>query len=240
MPRSRASVTADSASRGREMHDVQRRLGQLRQIDGAMRRPRLRGGPGGSRGTWARVWPCASASCISTLDDRAVLGMHADHARLAAGDAHGLEQGAVVHHEHAGIGHEQLEAGHAFVTDQRLHVGQRGCRRRRGMIMCAPTSTQALSRRLCQSRGHQQALRRSSGCRSRRAWWCRRRPRLGARAKRVHGAGGAERAQSRCVCTSTPPGSTSSPAASAPRRRCRREAPADGLDAPVVDQMSAV
>ena len=53
-----------------------------------------------------------------------VLRVHADHAAIPAGNPHRFEQLPVVDHEHAGIGHEQLEASDTLAIDQRLHVGE--------------------------------------------------------------------------------------------------------------------
>ena len=51
--------------------------------------------------------------------------MHADKRAVARGLRDGLEDSGVVHHQHARIGHEELEAGHAFV-DHGVHIFQAG------------------------------------------------------------------------------------------------------------------
>ena len=47
--------------------------------------------------------------------------MHANQAATRAGRGHGAKDRRVVNQEHTGIGHEQFEAGHAFVHD-RVHL----------------------------------------------------------------------------------------------------------------------
>ena len=55
------------------------------------------------------------------VDHAAVLGVHADGAAVLAGAPHRAEDARVVQHEHAGIGHEQLERGDALL-DHRVHL----------------------------------------------------------------------------------------------------------------------
>jgi len=57
------------------------------------------------------------------VDRDAVLGVHADEAADLAGALHGPEDLAVVDHEHARVGHEQLERGDPLV-DRLLHLGR--------------------------------------------------------------------------------------------------------------------
>ncbi len=107
------------------MHDVERRLGELGQPDGA-----VRGLPFHQRGAGEGVvLRCRVALGDRLLDQhlnhRTVLGVNADHTAIGAGDPHGFEQGAVVHHQHPRIGRKQLEAGHPFPVDEGLHVGER-------------------------------------------------------------------------------------------------------------------
>ena len=73
---------------------------------------------------FGEVCPAATASSVRHLNDRSILRMHAYHGVVGAGNPHRLEQRPVVDHEHAGIGHEQLEAAHSLAIDQRLHVGE--------------------------------------------------------------------------------------------------------------------
>ena len=49
------------------------------------------------------------------VDHTAVLRVHADKRAVFGGLGEGLEDGGVVHHKDVGVGHEELEAGHAFV-----------------------------------------------------------------------------------------------------------------------------
>ena len=59
------------------------------------------------------------------VDGDAVLGVHHDHRPALGGGLHGSQDLAVVAVEHAGVGHEQLEAGDALVVDEVLHALQR-------------------------------------------------------------------------------------------------------------------
>ena len=110
---------------GRQMHDVEGRVGQLGQPDGSVRRlPFHQRGAGDGVIFRCRV-VLGDGLLDQHLDHRAVLGMDADHAALSPGDPHRSEQGAVVHHQHSRIGREQLEARHPLPVDERLHVGER-------------------------------------------------------------------------------------------------------------------
>ena len=59
------------------------------------------------------------------VDGDAVLGVHHDHRPGLAGVLHRPQDLAVVGVEHAGVGHEQLEAGDALVVDEVRHRLQR-------------------------------------------------------------------------------------------------------------------
>ena len=61
------------------------------------------------------VLPSASSALDDHVDNAAVFGVHADECAVFRGLAHGFEDGRVVDHEDAGIGHEEFEAGYAFV-----------------------------------------------------------------------------------------------------------------------------
>ena len=63
--------------------------------------------------------------CDEHVDGDAVLGVHHDHRAALAGVLHRPQDLAVVAVEHAGVGHEQLEAGDALVVDEVLHRLQR-------------------------------------------------------------------------------------------------------------------
>ena len=100
----------------REVHDVDRHAGDLRHGDGAVHglglgarraRERVIDGRGLSLGQRARD---------DHVDHAAVFGVHADQRAVLGGLRERLENGGVVHHQDVGIGHEQLEAGHALVA----------------------------------------------------------------------------------------------------------------------------
>jgi hypothetical protein len=55
------------------------------------------------------------------VDHAAVLGVHADGAAVLPRAAHGAEDARIVEHEHAGVGHEQLERGHPLL-DHCVHL----------------------------------------------------------------------------------------------------------------------
>ena len=106
------------------------------------------------------VLPSARARCDNHVDDAAIFSVHADERAVLGGLAHGFEDGGVVDHEHVGVGHEELEAGHAFARPCRPCL--RGRRRAGRSRSCAGHSRC----RLC--------LRPSSTrCRAQRASWCR-------------------------------------------------------------------
>ena len=125
-----------------------------------------------------------------------------------------LEDGGIIHHQHVGIGHEQLEAGHAFahhvvhvfeaglaqIGDDHVQpvVDARPCPR--------PSSTRCRARRACACR--------APGWRNRRWWWCRRTPPRACRFRNRPLEVVPPNGMSRCVCASMPPGSTYIPAAS--------------------------
>ena len=108
-----------------EMHDVDGHARHLRHGDGAMHGFSL-----GLRGPREGVVDGRGLSLGQRLlhddiDDRAIFGMHANQRAVLGGLAHGLEDSGVVDHERIGIGHEELEAGHAF-AHQVVHVFEAG------------------------------------------------------------------------------------------------------------------
>ena len=107
------------------MDDVDRHAGHLRHGDGAMH-----GFGFGSRGARERVVDGRGLALGQRLlhddvDDGAILSVHADQRAVLGRLAHGLEDGGVVDHQHVGIGHEELEAGHAFAHHV-VHVFEAG------------------------------------------------------------------------------------------------------------------
>src|SRR5260370_9172475 len=65
--------------------------------------------------------PLGQSAAHDHVDHAAILGVHADQRSVLGGAGERLEDGSVVHHEDARIGHEQFETGHA-VGDHRIHV----------------------------------------------------------------------------------------------------------------------
>ncbi len=61
------------------------------------------------------------------VNHRPVLGVHADERAVLRRLAQRFEDGAVIDHEHVGIGHEQLEAGHTL-AHHLVHVFETGVR----------------------------------------------------------------------------------------------------------------
>ena len=97
-----------------EMHNIDRHAGHLRHGDGAMHGLSL-----GLRGPRERVIDGRGLALGQRLlhdhvDHRAVLRVHADQRAILRRLLQRLEDRGVVHHQHVGIGHEELEAGHAL------------------------------------------------------------------------------------------------------------------------------
>ena len=108
-----------------EMHDVDGHAGHLRHGDGAMHRLGLGARRPRERVIDGRGLALGQRLLHDDVDDRAVLGVHADQRAVLRRLLHGLEDGGVVDHQHVGIGHEELEAGHAF-AHQVVHVFEAG------------------------------------------------------------------------------------------------------------------
>ena len=94
---------------GGQVDDVDRHVGDLGERDRAMRgfafgarRPR-------QRVILRRRLAVRERFLHEHVDHAAVLGVHADRAAVLAGAPHRPEDARIVQHEHAGIGHEQLE-----------------------------------------------------------------------------------------------------------------------------------
>ena len=105
---------------GRHVHDVERRTGQVGQHDRAVGRLLL-GLPGPGDAVEVRRGLAARERLLDEhVDGRAVLGVHHDQAAVAGRGLHGLQDLPVAGQEHAGVGHEQLEAGDAL-ADQLVH-----------------------------------------------------------------------------------------------------------------------
>ena len=109
----------------RKVHDVHRRAGHLSQGDGAMHR--LGFGCGGPRERVinGRRLALRQRAPHDHVDHAAVFGMHADERSIPGRLRERFEDGRVIHHQHARIGHEQFEAGYAFVHHG-VHIFQAG------------------------------------------------------------------------------------------------------------------
>ena len=201
--------------------------GQLRQPDRAMGRLAFQDRRTRGRVVLGRAQALLDRFLNQHLDDLAVLGVDAGHRAVGAGDAHGLEQCTVVHHQHAGIGHEQLEAGHALRVDQRLHVGQALLVHVEHDHVRADVHAGALAALVPVLQPLQRTLPGGLVAEVDERGGAAERGRLGAGAEGVHRVCVGPNSQSRWVCTSTPPGSTSRPLASCtstsrpPRGSCR-------------------
>ena len=109
---------------GREVDHVKRHLRQFGQTDGAMGGFALHQRRARQHVVLRRGVPGRDGLLGQNLNDRSVLRMHADHGVVCTGNPHCLEQRPIIDHQHAGIGHEQLEACDTLAIDQRLHVGE--------------------------------------------------------------------------------------------------------------------
>ena len=106
------------------MDDVDRDAGHFGQRDRAAGRFSLRARRTRERVVLRRLLSLAQRLLDEQVDDAAVLGVHADEAAVLPRAPQRAEDGRVVHHEDAGVGHEQLEAGEALVFDHRVHVAE--------------------------------------------------------------------------------------------------------------------
>ena len=105
------------------MHDVERRARHLGQRDGAADGFGFGGGGASERVILRRFLSFGQRLLHDHVDRAAVFRVHADQRAILRRVLQSFEDAAVVEHEHAGIRHEQLEAGHAFV-DQIVHLGK--------------------------------------------------------------------------------------------------------------------
>ena len=104
----------------RHVHYVERGTGDVRQHDRAVS-CLLLGLPRPGERVVARCRVAASERLRDQHVDRgAVLGVHHDRGSVAGGCLHRTQDLAVIAEEHAGVGHEQLEAGDALV-DELVH-----------------------------------------------------------------------------------------------------------------------
>ena len=106
---------------GRQVHDVGGSPGELGEANDAMHRLALH-----DRGPREPVVHRSGLPLVQVLphqhvDRAAVLRVHHDERARLPGLAHGTEDRRVVQHEHAGVGHEELERRDAL-PDQLVHL----------------------------------------------------------------------------------------------------------------------
>ena len=159
------------------MHDVGGSLGELREAEHAMHCLALH-----DRGPREPVvhrsgLPLVQELAHQHVDRAAVLRVHHDERARLPGLAHGTEDRCVVQHEHAGVGHEELERRDAL-PDQLIHLLQDLVVDLADDHMEAVVGDGVLRLREPTIETLSQSLRRSPVMRSRRSSWCRRtRPR---------------------------------------------------------------
>ncbi len=116
-----------------DVDDVERRAGEVRELDRAVRRLALRLGRARERVVERLGVPGLERLADEDVDHVAVLGVH-HHERAGLGrDLHRPEERLVVDHERALVGHEELVGGDALVGQRRelleraalLQVGDR-------------------------------------------------------------------------------------------------------------------
>src|SRR6266568_3436183 len=100
-----------------EMDDVDGSAGHFGEGDGAGGGFCLGGGGTSERVIFGGAFSFGERLLDDHVDGAAVFRVHADEAIVLRGLAHGLEDGGVIEHENAGIGHEELEAGDAFANE---------------------------------------------------------------------------------------------------------------------------
>ena len=100
-----------------QVHDVDGRARHLGDGQRAVRALRLQPRRAGQRVVFRLDVPGCQRGLYQFVDDDAVLGVHADERAVLARLAHGPKDGGVVREQHAGVGHEQLVAGHPLVRE---------------------------------------------------------------------------------------------------------------------------
>src|SRR6185437_12702031 len=108
-----------------EMHDVDGGSGDFGHGDGALHGFGLGDGGAGERVVDGSGFARGERLLHEHVDDAAVFGVHADEGSVLRGLLKGAEDGGVIHHEHAGVSHEELEAGYAL-ANHRVHVFEAG------------------------------------------------------------------------------------------------------------------
>ena len=106
---------------GRQVHDVNRHVGDFGERDGAMGRFGFGASRPRQRVILRRRLSLGQRLLRQHVDHAAVFGVHADRAAVLPGPQQRLEDARIVEHEHARIRHEQLERRHAL-ADERVHL----------------------------------------------------------------------------------------------------------------------
>ena len=106
-----------------EMDDVDRHSGQLGQRDRPVRGLAFHRRRAGQAVIDRRGLALGKVALDQHVDRAAVLGVHHDQAAVVRGAAQRAEDRRVVQHEHARVGHEQLERRDA-AADHRVHLAQ--------------------------------------------------------------------------------------------------------------------
>ena len=96
------------------MHDINRHPGNLRHGDRAVHRFGLGLGGTSERMINGRRFALGQRMLHDDVNDGTILRVHADERAVLCRLTQRLEDRGVVDHQHIGIRHEQLEAGHAF------------------------------------------------------------------------------------------------------------------------------
>ena len=100
-----------------EMNDVDGGAGHFCESDSPGGGFGFGGGGAGESVILGSTFPFGKGLLDDDVDRAAVFGVHADETVVSCGLAHGFEDGGVIQHEHAGVGHEEFEAGDTFADE---------------------------------------------------------------------------------------------------------------------------
>ena len=124
-----------------EMNDVDRRLCHFGDRDRAMHAFGFSYSRTRERVILGRGVTLRQRVLDDLVDDNAILSVHTDQTAALSSRRHGAKDRRVVNQEHAGISHEQFEAGHAFIH-HRIHlfdlpIFEFSCDQMKAIIDCA-------------------------------------------------------------------------------------------------------